>query len=182
MSMLTRDQIRAIFMAHGFTVKEGQTDLKPYVYEAAESLLRAALEAREEPVAPDAVWLIQYDDYDCKPEIIVGEAAARARFSRVSIGWNAHLFVKVESNSRDTPYRDANIRLASSPVAATQGDAKDAARLIAAGASLSNIAFNLSQHAGDPLNERHVAAMKECQLEWDAALREFRAAMKDQQP
>ena len=26
-------------MAHGFTVKPGQTDLKPYVYEAAEALI-----------------------------------------------------------------------------------------------------------------------------------------------
>lgn len=35
-----RDAIRRVFMAHGFTIKEGQTDLKPYVYEAAEALLR----------------------------------------------------------------------------------------------------------------------------------------------
>lgn len=39
---LTRDRIREIFMAHGFTIKEGQTDLKDYVYEAAEALFRAA--------------------------------------------------------------------------------------------------------------------------------------------
>lgn len=38
---MNREQIRAIFQAHGFTVKEGQTDLKPYVYEAAEALLKA---------------------------------------------------------------------------------------------------------------------------------------------
>ncbi|WP_284076357.1 hypothetical protein [Herbaspirillum aquaticum] len=38
------DVIREIFMAHGFTIKEGQTDLKPYVYAAARALLaRAAL-------------------------------------------------------------------------------------------------------------------------------------------
>jgi hypothetical protein len=35
-----RDAIRRVFMAHGFTIKDGQTDLKPYVYEAAEALLR----------------------------------------------------------------------------------------------------------------------------------------------
>ena len=39
---LDRDRIREIFMAHGFTVKEGQTDLKQYVYDAADALLRAA--------------------------------------------------------------------------------------------------------------------------------------------
>jgi hypothetical protein len=40
---MTKDQIRAVFMANGFTIKEGQTDLKPYVYEAAAGLIRAAL-------------------------------------------------------------------------------------------------------------------------------------------
>lgn len=39
---LDRTRIREIFMAHGFTVKEGQTDLKQYVYDAADALLRAA--------------------------------------------------------------------------------------------------------------------------------------------
>ncbi|MGV2866361.1 hypothetical protein [Achromobacter sp. AGC39] len=33
------DTIRAVFLAHGFTIKDGQTDLKPYVYEAAHALL-----------------------------------------------------------------------------------------------------------------------------------------------
>ena len=36
---VTDDQIRAVFLANGFTVKEGQTDLKPYVFEAARALL-----------------------------------------------------------------------------------------------------------------------------------------------
>lgn len=35
----TDADIRAVFLAHGFTVKEGQTDLKPYVYAAARALL-----------------------------------------------------------------------------------------------------------------------------------------------
>lgn len=34
----SRDAIRQVFLARGFTIKEGQTDLKPYVYEAAEAL------------------------------------------------------------------------------------------------------------------------------------------------
>ncbi len=36
---MTHDQIRDIFLAHGFTIKEGQTDLKDYVYSAARALL-----------------------------------------------------------------------------------------------------------------------------------------------
>lgn len=39
---VTDEQIRATFLAHGFTVKEGQTDLKPYVFEAARALLALA--------------------------------------------------------------------------------------------------------------------------------------------
>lgn len=37
-----RDDIRRIFTSHGFTVKEGQEDLKEYVYQAATSLLSFA--------------------------------------------------------------------------------------------------------------------------------------------
>jgi polysaccharide deacetylase 2 family uncharacterized protein YibQ len=36
---ISRDRIREIFMANGFTIKEGQTDLKDYVYAAAHALL-----------------------------------------------------------------------------------------------------------------------------------------------
>lgn len=39
---MTNDQIRTVFLASGFTVKEGQTDLKPYVYKAARALLALA--------------------------------------------------------------------------------------------------------------------------------------------
>lgn len=38
--VLSRDEVRDIFLRHGFTVKEGQADLKPYVYEAADTLMR----------------------------------------------------------------------------------------------------------------------------------------------
>ena len=59
---LDRDRIREIFMAHGFTVKEGQTDLKQYVYDAADALLRAA-RAQADSVQKDAAcwhWLAEY--------------------------------------------------------------------------------------------------------------------------
>lgn len=45
MPPVSKDLIRTTFLAHGFTVKEGQTDLKPYVYEAAYALLNAAAPA-----------------------------------------------------------------------------------------------------------------------------------------
>lgn len=56
---LTRDQIREVFMAHGFTVKEGHTDLKQYVYDAAYALLK--LVAAPQP-APDCHHRPQCDE------------------------------------------------------------------------------------------------------------------------
>jgi hypothetical protein len=38
-------------MAHGFTIKEGQTDLKPYVYEAVEALFADAAPTAAQDVA-----------------------------------------------------------------------------------------------------------------------------------
>jgi hypothetical protein len=42
--MLSKDQIREIFLKNGFTIKEGQTDLKPYVYTAAYELMSAVID------------------------------------------------------------------------------------------------------------------------------------------
>lgn len=53
---LTRDQIREVFMAHGFTVKEGQTDLKQYVYDAAHALLELVAAPQQEAQEP-AFWM-----------------------------------------------------------------------------------------------------------------------------
>ena len=42
---LTKDEIRDVFLAAGFTIKEGHPDLKPYVFKAADDLI-AALRAK----------------------------------------------------------------------------------------------------------------------------------------
>jgi hypothetical protein len=39
-TVLTDERIKAIFLAHGFTIKEGLSDLKPYVYAAAHAVAR----------------------------------------------------------------------------------------------------------------------------------------------
>jgi len=39
---LTDEQIKRIMLDNGFTIKEGLTDLKPYVYAAARALIAAA--------------------------------------------------------------------------------------------------------------------------------------------
>lgn len=41
---MTNAEIRDIFLAHGFTIKEGLADLKTYVYDAARALLTAERE------------------------------------------------------------------------------------------------------------------------------------------
>lgn len=47
----SRDVIRATLVANGFTIKEGQTDLKPYVYEAVEALFAKATPTAAQDVA-----------------------------------------------------------------------------------------------------------------------------------
>ena len=62
LAALDRARIRDIFMAHGFMVKDGQTDLKQYVYDAADALLSAA-RAPADSVLEDAAryqWLRQH--------------------------------------------------------------------------------------------------------------------------
>lgn len=56
-----------------------------------------------EPFGLDC-WLIYYDDKDQRHEIFAGYGAAHSaarRYAQISGNWNAHLFVKVDSNSRD---------------------------------------------------------------------------------
>ena len=66
---LSKDQIREVFLAHGFTVKDGQTDLKTYVYDAAYALIalvQQPTERKGEPVVPTdlGAWLwVKLADY-----------------------------------------------------------------------------------------------------------------------
>lgn len=51
---LSNDAIREVFLANGFTVKEGQTDLKPYVFAAARALLARAAQHQPKGTVPPA--------------------------------------------------------------------------------------------------------------------------------
>lgn len=51
MTMLTDEKIRKIFLANGFTVQPGLTDLKAYVYEAAHAIESAACADRDARIA-----------------------------------------------------------------------------------------------------------------------------------
>lgn len=64
----------------------------------------------------ECVYLIQFDDYDRRPEIFTTQAAALARFEQISTSWNAHLFVKVRSNTRNDPRYNSNAPLPSAGV------------------------------------------------------------------
>lgn len=52
---MSNDKIREIFLANGFTIKEGLTDLKPYVYAAARALIA---ELEKDVTVPDA-WIVE---------------------------------------------------------------------------------------------------------------------------
>lgn len=69
-----RDAIRRVFMAHGFTIKDGQTDLKPYVYEAAEALLR---ELSPAVAVPDGYALVPIEPTE---EMVAAGAEGDSQF------------------------------------------------------------------------------------------------------
>lgn len=43
-NVLNKDEIRNIFLNNGFKIKEGEIDLLPYVYLAADSLINKTVE------------------------------------------------------------------------------------------------------------------------------------------
>lgn len=59
------------------------------------------------------LYLIKFDDTEVPDETIFGAEIASKRFEQISRNWNAHLFVKVASNSRDDVCSGSNARLAS---------------------------------------------------------------------
>lgn len=54
------------------------------------------------------LYLIMFDDTEVPIETMFGEEVARKRFEQVSQNWSAHLFVKLESNSRDDLHAKSN--------------------------------------------------------------------------
>jgi hypothetical protein len=52
---ISREQVREIYMRHGFVIKEGHDDLKEYVYSAADELVKAAISAQRKPLTEKEV-------------------------------------------------------------------------------------------------------------------------------
>lgn len=59
------------------------------------------------------LYLIKFDDTEVPDETMFGAEIANKRFEQISGNWNAHLFVKVASNSRDDACSGSNAKLAS---------------------------------------------------------------------
>lgn len=57
------------------------------------------------------VCLIYFDEHGIDPLVIVGYRSAKERFRQVSQQYNAHFFVKIESNSKDDPYFSSNAKI-----------------------------------------------------------------------
>ena len=60
---MDKETIKSILLAHGFTIKQGEADLKPYVYSAASAIYEAALQAAQpkwQPIetAPDREYIL----------------------------------------------------------------------------------------------------------------------------
>lgn len=79
---------------------------------------QAALSQRSEAVpsldealndSDQVPYLIHFDDPYRQPELVIGGTRARYRFEQISSSWNAHLYVKIKSNSRDDKYPSANL-------------------------------------------------------------------------
>lgn len=64
---ITKKEIREIFLKNGFKIKEGQTDLMPYVYDAAKELLEKSLEkiitainsSKEKNLILDSIFIVK---------------------------------------------------------------------------------------------------------------------------
>lgn len=92
---MSRESIRSVLMAHGYTVKEGQTDLKPYVYEAAEELICLARELPmdDEAARPAAGAVLTSRE---AMAVVLEADASRAEHMRGTSNWAAHIARAVE--------------------------------------------------------------------------------------
>lgn len=75
--LLTDAQVREIFLAHGFAIKEGQADLKPYVFDAAHALMEATLgmNVRSHEALPTDMIVVRSGAHTWAFNITTGECA-----------------------------------------------------------------------------------------------------------
>ena len=68
-------------------------------HELSEQIIKLQAQQAQQ-AADDEYYLIFFADADCRPEIFNSRSAALHRYEQVSTSWNAHLFVRLDSNSR----------------------------------------------------------------------------------
>ena len=77
---ISDNTIREVFLANGFTIKEGLDDLKPYVYAAARALLATAglsePKAEAKPDDPEAHISAKFLDFDNLPKTLQRDRVA----------------------------------------------------------------------------------------------------------
>lgn len=84
--MIKKARIREIFLQNGFTIKDGKTDLKDYVYDAAYALIDEVLRTQK-PVSvlsslgatPGPMKSEGWSDSQCKEAMIQGGATVVPR-------------------------------------------------------------------------------------------------------
>lgn len=83
------------------------------------TLLAAPVVEHQEPIGIEGMpqYLILFDDTERPVETMFGEEIARKRYADISMSWNAHLFVKIDSNSRDAMFAKNNATVVTSPPA-----------------------------------------------------------------
>jgi hypothetical protein len=109
-----------------------------------------------EPALDRVPFLIRFDDHDREDVLMIGEEAARRYYKMISGSWNAHLFVKIDSNSRDETYPSATL--------ATPPGELDSAR------EALRAALEFFEHDGSPMTDAKNAMLNRM----DAALSDMK--------
>lgn len=129
--VVDRARIREIFMAHGFTVKEGQTDLKQYVYDAADALLRAAS-------APA----------DSVPPMTAADAQRYAEIEANSGASDFATGIPQAADSQPAPQGETNAQLDIDSNSSAPGQQRDVAGSVALGQPVGNGSDQAAGHTG----------------------------------
>jgi hypothetical protein len=138
------------------TLLNGLTEQETAASASVAGLSGAQPEAPAEPsglvIPEECAHLIMFDDQDKKPAVFAGagaRTAALAAYERMSVSWNAHLFVCIDHNSRDQGYPVAKVATPA-PVAQQQQAELSLTEIGNVWDSLKAI------HGGEPCRHAHV--------------------------
>ena len=101
-------EVRPDLIRFDFINADGQQDSKMITHDDMRERYAALADQgeRQEAVPEETPHIIVFDDADRPNEMLSGAGARPAalrRWEQISVSWNAHLFVRVEKNSRDDP-------------------------------------------------------------------------------